>query len=560
LPKISLLRLVVSILALFLLVAIPSFGCNRSAARTPAFISFLEGDAQIKKAGTADWIKAKINEPLATGDVVKSGMNSKVSVTFFDGSVIDLKPETQIKIEELQQGQSKSIKLKQEIGATLSKVEKLVDSASRYEIETPAAVAAVRGSQMIVEVEIDGTTSVGNVEGSISVTAQGVEVPVPEGKHSTVVPGSIPGQPTEGTTSLIISTQIYQDPVGDWFDLQRNPAAGPDYLDIQTSQISFIDGKWILKMELKSSLPKVDAVTAKTLIEWNFLLDVDRDPATGLSRPFISNDIGYDYLVQLALENNSYKCVLLDLAADTVENINYIINDNNLQMEISLTSSNNRATTSPPAMDWGVAAIYYRDEDPRTQPSFTDKAPNDGHYVFVPIQSVYSALDDFSAGKSNPIGPWSYGWMPTDFSVFNIYTSQSGSAFNRYSPAGLICWYAGLGSDRTPCIWVNTGETAYGAPHNWLSLHPGPGKEPSVIRWTAPSTGRIQVRGEFLAGDTGKMQVAIRHNIQEIWAAADSGSFNLTVSVSAGDFIDVMVYGGYNYGNTPVNLTITYLP
>jgi hypothetical protein len=556
----SLLHLVVYFLAFSLFLAIPSFGCNQSGAKTPAFISSLEGDAQIKKANSPDWSKAKIDEPLAVNDVIKSGVNSKVSVTFFDGSVIELKPDTRIEIKELQQGKSKSIKLKQELGATLSKVEKLLDSASRYEIETPAAVAAVRGSQMIVEVEIDGTTSVGNVAGSISVTAQGLEVPIPEGKHSTVVPGSVPGQPTEGTTSLIMSTRIYTDAVGDLFDSQRNPAAGPNYLDIQTSQISFIDGKWILKMGLKSTFPAEDTVTAKTLIEWNFLLDFDRNPATGLSRPFISNDIGYDYLVQLALENNHYTCILRDLAAGTLENITYLTNDNNLQMEISLTSSNSQAIISPPAMDWGVATIFYKDEDPRDMPSFTDKAPNDGHYVFAPDQTVYSALDDYRTQKSNPNGVWSYGWMPADFSIFNIFTSQSDSAFNRYSPAGLICWYEGLGSDRTPCIWINTGETAWGAPVDWLSLHPGPDKEPSVIRWVAPAAGNIQVQGEFLPGDPGKMQVAVRHNSQEIWSAVDSGSFNLTVSVSAGDFIYLMVYGGYNYGNTPVNLTVAYLP
>jgi hypothetical protein len=148
--------------------------------------------------------------------------------------------------------------------------------------------------------------------------------------------------------------------------------------------------------------------------------------------------------------------------------------------------------------------------------------------------------------------------MPVDFSVFNIYNSHAGSAFNRYAPDGLISWYEGLGSDRTPCVWVNTGEVAFGAPSGWLSLHPGPAEQPSVIRWTAPDAGNIQVLGEFLPGDSGKMVVAIRQNNREIWTASDSGSFDQLVKVIVGDTLDFAVYGGYWSGNTPVGLTISY--
>jgi hypothetical protein len=73
-----------------------------------------------------------------------------------------------------------------------------------------------------------------------------------------------------------------------------------------------------------------------------------------------------------------------------------------------------------------------------------------------PVSIPYSALRDFSLAKGNPNGSWSYGWMPTDFSIFNIYTSHDYSVFNNYATRNLFMWYTGLGSDRTPCIWINT--------------------------------------------------------------------------------------------------------
>ena len=76
-------------------------------------------------------------------------------------------------------------------------MEKLVDPASRYEIETPAGAAVVRGSIGDVIVAKDGRTTVINVEGQWSAVGQGQEVPIPEGKQSTIVPGKVPSIPAQ---------------------------------------------------------------------------------------------------------------------------------------------------------------------------------------------------------------------------------------------------------------------------------------------------------------------------------------------------------------------------
>jgi hypothetical protein len=79
-----------------------------------------------------------------------------------------------------------------------------------------------------------------------------------------------------------------------------------------------------------------------------------------------------------------------------------------------------------------------------------------------------------------------------------------------------------------------------------------------VLRWTAPVAGSVHVTGQFLAGDSGIMTVAVRHNSQEVWKATNSGSFDLNIKISAGDNVDFAVYGGYGYGNTPISATISY--
>ncbi|HKQ36689.1 MAG TPA: CARDB domain-containing protein, partial [Verrucomicrobiae bacterium] len=162
--------------------------------------------------------------------------------------------------------------------------------------------------------------------------------------------------------------------------------------------------------------------------------------------------------------------------------------------------------------------------------------------------STYDPTLSFSTQNGNPNGVWSYGWMPTDFSAYTAYTNH-----------GDINWY-GWGGDATPGIWRNYGGPAYGVPSGWLSLHPGNGTEPCVLRWTAPGSGIARVTGRFLAGDGGVMQVAVRRNNQSWWNAVDSGVFALTDAVTTGDVIDFAVYGGYGYGNTPLEAQVTLTP
>ena len=165
----------------------------------------------------------------------------------------------------------------------------------------------------------------------------------------------------------------------------------------------------------------------------------------------------------------------------------------------------------------------------------------------APLQAqvVFDATADFSITNGNPNGAWSYGWMPTDFSTFNLHTNATTNV-NGDSPG----WGDVTG------FWKNLGSAAYGVPTGWLSLHPGPGEEPSVVRWTSPLLGSARIQGRFLAGDSGSMLVAVRMNGQAVWQATDSGAFDLLRSVVAGDTVDFAVYGGYWAGNTPLEATI----
>lgn len=166
-------------------------------------------------------------------------------------------------------------------------------------------------------------------------------------------------------------------------------------------------------------------------------------------------------------------------------------------------------------------------------------------------QFVWNAASEFSNTNGNPNGVWTYGWMDTGFTTFTAFSTTT---YNGSSPM----WGG------TPEVWLNTsGSISYGIPPGYLSLHPGPGTEPAVLRWTAPAgvTGSVGLSGQFLAGDGGSMQVAVRQGNTVLWSAVDAGSFMLTASgISPGSVIDFAVFGGYYAGNTGLGLTISAVP
>jgi hypothetical protein len=207
-----------SILVLFILMASTLVGCppGRVTPSTITTLSTAVGDVSVK-ASTGTWTGAHQGMSLVPGDSIETGDNSLAKITFWEGSTIELQSDTQIQIVALAISGtgSTTIKLKQAIGTTISRVTNLVDSASRYDVETAAGAAAVIGSVMQVYVIQDGTTWITNLEGNIWAIAQGVELEIPQGRQCIIRPS----QPPELTPELIIRT---------WYDLNviRNNLGG----------------------------------------------------------------------------------------------------------------------------------------------------------------------------------------------------------------------------------------------------------------------------------------------------------------------------------------------
>ena len=186
-----------AILLLSILVAASLIGCSGGSPcpSTLTILSITEGEVSVMKEGTNDWVGAVFEMELEIGDAIKTGDNSSAEITFFDGSTMEMEAGTEIEILSLDLACDTgvtTITLEQTIGTTISRVTKLLDPGSSYEIETSTGVAGVRGSIVIVTVGGNGTTLVTNEGGDVYAIWQGMELPIPVGQTLIFVEGQSP--------------------------------------------------------------------------------------------------------------------------------------------------------------------------------------------------------------------------------------------------------------------------------------------------------------------------------------------------------------------------------
>ncbi|MBI5358481.1 FecR domain-containing protein [Candidatus Amesbacteria bacterium] len=142
-----------------------------------AVLASATGDVQVQR--NQIWSKANGEEKVSKDDVVKTGDNSNATILFGSGSLIRVDANSQIALTDYaKDGESWIIKINQIVGRTWNRVQKLVGS-SVYEVNTPTAVATVRGTAF--GVDADPTKSAFTVdEGTVS--AKLVDTKSPERK------------------------------------------------------------------------------------------------------------------------------------------------------------------------------------------------------------------------------------------------------------------------------------------------------------------------------------------------------------------------------------------
>jgi hypothetical protein len=170
----------------------------------------LAGLVEVRTAGQQDFHPGTEGEALHRGDTILTGPDGRAEIEYFDGSVTRLDFATEFTLTELaslpEREDSVIVEGRQVSGGTFSRVVDLTDSTSRFEVETPTAVASVRGTTFFSLLRDDGTTLWGVLDGGLLVGSEGDRVEVEAGHGVSV--GKEGGL---GTPFVLTSAQLASD-------------------------------------------------------------------------------------------------------------------------------------------------------------------------------------------------------------------------------------------------------------------------------------------------------------------------------------------------------------
>ncbi|MDD5657320.1 MAG: FecR family protein [Elusimicrobia bacterium] len=154
-----------------------------------ARLTAVKGDVLVFTAEEPQGGPGEADMPLQKGDRVKTGANSSAEVAFSGEHGVIVRPNSEFAIASAGRGDAE---LDLRLGCLLAKIGDLAGGAFR--VRTPAAVAAVRGTEFAVEVSPEAQTRVGVFdEGTVEVDASSGEKELLKANQETMVaPGRRP--------------------------------------------------------------------------------------------------------------------------------------------------------------------------------------------------------------------------------------------------------------------------------------------------------------------------------------------------------------------------------
>lgn len=193
-PSVPLARTLVALaLAPLALLAGRSGAPAAAAAPTDssaAEIVSLQGAGEVRSVKDRSWSTASIGMGLAPGTFVRTGDASRMAILFYDETQVRLGQNSQLQIKEVvEAGRAPATRLRLDAGRSWTRAKA---PSGRMTMETPAAIAAIRGTDWVMEVAADGASTLTVLSGVVELSNEKGRVQVGDGEQAVAEVGKAP--------------------------------------------------------------------------------------------------------------------------------------------------------------------------------------------------------------------------------------------------------------------------------------------------------------------------------------------------------------------------------
>ncbi|MCD4782995.1 MAG: FecR family protein [Candidatus Eremiobacteraeota bacterium] len=162
----------------------------------------VKGIVQSQFTGSSKWVRIWQSRMLKDGDKARTKADSRAKIRLADNSVVTVGASSEVEVSQFKlKKQSRVVKIKLFFGKIRNKVGRFTGKESKYEVQTPNAVMAARGTDFYVEYdndradeseeEIGGFTRLMVFSDNVEITAGGVTRNISAGNSAIIGPSGI---------------------------------------------------------------------------------------------------------------------------------------------------------------------------------------------------------------------------------------------------------------------------------------------------------------------------------------------------------------------------------
>lgn len=160
----------------------------------------VQGEATVRRSGAAAVLPAARSMRLATGDVIRTGPRGRATVLLQDGTEVRVNAGSVLLIREPAPAGGFVARLRLSAGEIWARITR----GQRMAIETPTAIAGVRGTELNLTVAEDGAATLTVAEGEVRFFNEHGAVLVREAGQSVARPGRAPTPPVTVNVPFIV--------------------------------------------------------------------------------------------------------------------------------------------------------------------------------------------------------------------------------------------------------------------------------------------------------------------------------------------------------------------
>lgn len=203
---------------------VPSFAAPAEPApATFGTVAAIENRVETKRSAGPAWAPSVLKEPLFARDRIRTGSASRAAILYKDETLHRLNQESEVEISPPEAGNPGLLRV------IAGEHYFSVRSPTTFrQIETPVVSAAIEGTEFVVSVAADSTTTITMLEGVVKASNPFGALSVTRGEQAYVEPGKAPVRRILVRPRDAVSWALYYPPVLGGADARRLEVTGED--------------------------------------------------------------------------------------------------------------------------------------------------------------------------------------------------------------------------------------------------------------------------------------------------------------------------------------------